>query len=375
MKMKIMLFLMIASLLVSGCAAVDGTSPSDHINATEQDVPVSSDTTEGTDASAETDPTVLGTPSPEGNPTEPTQNYKVVQLGEIYTDCADPSKLHRDDYGIYWNYEGGEITYPFELGTTGVMGDNGIGILLFVDGQPQAYRTDENPEYAYLHTFYPKANFPYKTNFYFTPLTGQAGDTLEIFTTTILDPDHTAAEGTVGMVQTFSSAAGAFRIYYQQTPPETAFPEANPWLSEIAITYEDTMNRDWIGWSDTDKTDTVETHFYVNGEELKNVHYSVSSEETLSLRFEIWGAPLFHYGLVFYVDNEPVCGADGEPIFVDVQEGKKTVVTAELSLPEFDGESVYYAILVPRNYFGEDFLPRVYLKASHTHFLLAQEQP
>ena len=95
----------------------------------------------------------------------------------------------------------------------------------------------------------------------------------------------------------------------------------------------------------------------------------------MSLCYEIWGTPLVHYGLVFYVDNEPVCGADGKPILVDVQEGKKTVVTAELSLPEFDGESVYYAILVPRNYFGEDFLPRVYLESSKTFFLLAQEHP
>ena len=65
--------------------------------------------------------------------------------------------------------------------------ERNVGILLFLDGRPQPYRLEGDTDYQYMHRFTLNNEMIYPV-FYFTPVTGQAGDTLEMATLTVLYP-------------------------------------------------------------------------------------------------------------------------------------------------------------------------------------------
>ena len=77
----------------------------------------------------------------------------------LHDDC--PS----DDYGPYITYTGGEMSMGYEIGSSGKIRESGIGILLFLDGQPQPYRLEGESTYTYLHTFYPEKPLRHYRNF------------------------------------------------------------------------------------------------------------------------------------------------------------------------------------------------------------------
>ena len=130
-----------------------------------------------------------------------------------------------DGNGPYMIYPGEEMVLPFQIRATGQIAKNGIGILLFIDGQPQPYKTDDEPEYAYMHVFYPEDGENCIYDFRFTPVVGEEGDDLEIYAAAIIYPTYSLSDGNAGMVYTSGSTASGFRLKYEQTPPLDTYPE------------------------------------------------------------------------------------------------------------------------------------------------------
>ena len=278
-----------------------------------------------------------------------------------------------DENGNYCLYEGGEMNMPFFLQARGFVSDVGVGILLFVDGLPQPYKTAENDTYQYLHTFYPPSGKEYIVNTFFVPVTGQAGDDLEISFATILDPDYSLSEGARGFVYTFGSVVGGARLICTVTPPASQAELPNTRIASLTTTYVDTKSAEIGGCSDKDLMEKVEMRFYVNDvpQSGNTTIKGVTAEEPVKLRYEVWGSPYVHYGLVFFVDNEPVFAPDRWMIPVQVENGRKTVIEAELDMTGFDGESVVYAVLVPRNSRISEIETMAFITPSTTFFLVS----
>lgn len=136
----------------------------------------------------------------------------------LHDDC--PS----DDYGPYITYTGGEMSMGYEIGSSGKIRESGIGILLFLDGQPQPYRLEGESTYTYLHTFYPEKP-SMVVDFYFTPVTGQEGDDLEMYALAILNPEYRPSVGPQQMMVFTSGSVGAgWRLKFEATPPGGRFP-------------------------------------------------------------------------------------------------------------------------------------------------------
>lgn len=281
-----------------------------------------------------------------------------------------------DEIGPYRLYEGGELHMPFAIHTTGSIGDQGIGILLFLDGRPQPYKTSENDEYQYLHTFYPRSGEEYLADISFIPVTGRSEDTLELYAATILDPDFHIAEGITGFVYTHGSVVSSTRLRFDATPPSCDDQISNHRLIGQTSSYMDTKFSEISGWSDMDLMEKIEAHLYVNGvnDERDCIVYGVTNEEPVHIRYEVWGSPYVHYGLIVFRDNEPVFAADEPGISVNVESGKKTVIEAQLDMTGFDGESVVYVMLVPRNYRTSEIQTKVFLNSSRTFFLVSEEK-
>ena len=281
-----------------------------------------------------------------------------------------------DEIGPYRLYEGGELHMPFTVNATGTGADQGVGILLFLDGRPQPYKTAENDTYQYMHTFYPVSGEEYLADISFIPITGQVGDTLELYAATILNPDFSIKEGMTGFVYTAGSVVSGTRLRYDATPTSGDYELTNNRIVSLVSSYVDTKFSEISGWSDMDLMEKVEAHLYVNGvDDIRDcIVYGVTAEENVTLRYEVWGSPYVHYGLVVFVDNEPVFSSEDCLIPLDVQNGKKTVIEAELDMTGFDGESEVYVMLVPRNCRTSEILTQAFLNYSRTFFLISDEK-
>ena len=303
-------------------------------------------------------------------PDAPTETTEPVDLGGGLSFGFETQE--QDSQGAYLTYTGGELVVPCSIKASGNIGSKGIGVLLFVDGLPQPYKA-EGKDYAYLHTFAFDRPESRVIDLSFTPVTGEAGDELEIYGVSVVAPHYSyTEEGLLSFVYTGTSPVVGCRLKYQETPPAEVFPKASPRLSQLEIRKEPLSYSEVGTWTEQDLQENYEFHFYANNAPDGGSPriYQVRENQPVKLRFELFGTPYVHYGVVFFVDNQPVAPQDGAPILVDVENGQKTVVEAQLDMTGFDTESVLYAVLVPQNYFSTPIRTNAFAVPSSPIFLL-----
>lgn len=365
--MKNWICLFLSLLLLTGCA-VHGQDPTVNLNGTVGDIFTVPNSTQA-DPDAPTVPTDI-TPTDAPEPTNPPS----VGLGSMNFGPTSPSE--GDERGRYRVYEGGQINLPFSIKATGTISTYDIGILLFVDGVAQPYRVGPEGEYAYLHTFSQKdgalvlGQIVTTADLYFTPITGKAGDMLEIYAVAMLNPNYVPSQGSLPFANTGGAIEWEGRLRYDATPPEDAYPEKAARLLQVSTSVVDCTALDVKDWTEVDMITATRMDFTVNSETV--YVYDVTEDTPVKLRFAVWGSPYVHYGLVFFVDNVPVYTADLSDIWVTVQMGQKTIIEATLDMTGFTGEGVVYAMLVPRNYYTSEIETRAYFTASTTIYLLAK---
>ena len=307
-------------------------------------------------------------------PDSPTETTAPVDLGGGLSFGFETQE--RDSLGAYLTYTGGELVVPCSIDTSGNIGSKGIGVLLFVDGLPQPYKA-EGKDYAYLHTFQFDRPESRIIDLTFTPVTGEAGDELEIYGVSVVAPHYSyTEEGLLSFVYTGTSPVVGCRLKYQETPPAEVFPKASPRLSQLEIRKEPLSYSEVGTWTEQELLENLETHLYANDVPASGSPYvyKVREDQPMKLRFELYGTPYVHYGLVFFVDNQPVAPQDSAPILVDVENGQKTVVEAQLDMTGFDTESVLYAVLVPQNAFSSQVPTAAFVAPSRPIFLLEKAE-
>ena len=272
-------------------------------------------------------------------------------------------------------YEGGEMSIKFSLDGYGRAGRNGVGILLFLDGRPQPYRLEGDTDYQYMHRFTLNNEIIYPV-FYFTPITGQAGDTLEMTTLTVLYPEYLPSKGNPGMMTYTRGSLGiSFPLQIDATPAEAKIPEKLTLLSEPEITYEPCAPQDVLGWENDDFQIKYGHESEVNGmtnglNVFENFH-----KEALDLKYSLWGTTLVHYTVVYFLNNEPLYLPDGSCLDLEVQDGMKTVARLTMDMSTLTGEDVVYAVLVPRNARFTTPKTDAFVVGERQWFLLAGENP
>lgn len=78
--------------------------------------------------------------------------------------------------------------------------------------------------------------------------------------------------------------------------------------------------------------------------------YSISKEKPLTIYAEVFGAPTVDWSLILYIDHQPVSVKPENMINFNNQSGRKTLIECTLDLSDFDGESIFYAVLYVRNW-------------------------
>ena len=364
--MKTMALLSLALvLLLSGCATQTPSSIG-NIQGTVENIFTIPSTT-ATDSTS-TDPTDTA-------PTEPT-NPNSVGLGGMSfgIDC----ERQHDEKGHYLVYEGGQMHLPYKVNTSGIISEYDVGILLFVDGVAQPYRVSPDGEYAYMHVFSQKDGAQILgttttiADMYFTPIVGKEGDMLEIYALCMPNPNYVPSQGLGPFSQTAGAVLSQTRLKYNATPPDDTYPEKSTRLLDVGISVVDCTAEDVENWTDKDMITNQRIAFTANG--VRSYVYGVTADTQITLRFEVWGSPYVHYGLIFFVDNEPVYTADLSDIWVRVEMGKKTVIEATLDMTGFSGESAVYPMLVARNDYTSEIETIAGFCEGPTIYMLAKEK-
>lgn len=272
--------------------------------------------------------------------------------------------LHLDSGGIYYLYRGGEMCITTFHQGRGLM-EKGIAVFLYVDGRPQPFRTEAEPEDAYMHMIYPKNNQETFTDLYFTPLTGEAGEVKEVCIMSIANPDYFITDGLMPFA--LRPYCSVVRMKYDATPPECALPAVQERLLSWSIDYTERKSQ----WTQEGE---ILWNFRVNdrsraGSTLKNI----ADDEPLTLGFELWGSTEAEFGVVFYVDHQPVSVSAENIMLVQAVEGQRLIIEAQVDISDFDGSSVVYAVLVPRNYRSGNLGISCELNTSGIFYLMDEE--
>lgn len=295
------------------------------------------------------------------NPEPTNSSYEGVSYG--------PEKYAMDDSGAYLLYEGGEMHMEFGITATGSMATQGTGILLFIDGQLQPYKTAGDDTYRYMHVFHPQDGQRLVEELIFSPVTGTEGDDLELWYAGIFWPDYSySADGAQGMVLSSGMPASGLRLKYAASPSDVDLMDTTDRVISWSCNQVEVTKLEIDGWTQTDFQEKYEYHMYVNDSEAQYI-MGIHEETPVRVRFEIWGNPYVHYGLVLFVDNQPVSLSADDIMLFGVSSGQKTVVEVELDMGGFDGESVIYAALIPRNWRSAEVLTYNWLDTTNPVFL------
>ena len=299
------------------------------------------------------------------------ETIKRSEVGSMSHGCS--KSVVKDEKGSFLVYDGGDLKVTYTINASGLFDEEGVGILIFVDGQPQPYKTSSNDEYRYLHVFYPTDNVEMTEDFYFIPVTGEAGDTLEIWFANINYPYYSLTNGMRGFAYTSGSVRVGTRLVMNSSAQDTISVDVQDRVNAVSVTHVDLTSAETSEWTSAQWQERYEYRMYVNGSQSIYI-YNTKEEDPVKLRFEVWGNPYVHYGLVFFIDNEPVSISEEDRIYFGVNSGQKTVVEVELDMSGFDGECVVYAALVPRNWRTADVLTSNWLDMSQTFYLLDGDQ-
>lgn len=321
--MKRLLFLaLITVLLLAGCGEAENQQPNIDLSGirpetTENMVPDETETVQTTE--------------------------RIIFTAAYISSYGIDGEMVQGDAGWYYAYTGGQMTLELTLSAENLQ-EEGVAVMLFLNGQPQPYALEESEETAYLHMVYPenRKECRYKVNF--TPVTGEAGEMAELcvlyFPSYYSDPEP---ESNRMSYQEDGIRIIMARIRMEQTPPEAVLPEVMDRVQSWAVSWEDST-RSWaegkVNWNVG----------FCNKMQNGTIIHDYDTLKPVDVSFQMYGDPSVEYVLVIYVGGEPVF-LGGEAISVQAEDGKKLIIDAELD--NSDGQGIIFAILMRKNCYGD----------------------
>ena len=292
--------------------------------------------------------------------TEPTvlETEPVVLMDSWITHWSLP-EYSVDEVAHYVSYEGGEMCLPFAFDYMGDgLAEYGVAIMVVVDGQLQPFRTSEDDTLKYVHRVYPPASAADETvtlDLLFTPIAGQTGDMMDISIVTKQFTDWEWGDAEYPFHGYLSSIST--RLKYQDTPLRTERLESDSRVLSWSCTYQDATMEEFQDWS-RNFMSKLNTCLRIDGtgytwnkqsEQWWRNAYTVSADVPMELTIELVDPVGIEYGILIFMDDEPVSTNPEDIIFVDAAAGQKATIKVEIDMFDFDGQSKVYALIVPRN--------------------------
>lgn len=285
------------------------------------------------------------------------EDIYTTEYGRYITGYGMNSEGKLDSEGLYFEYTGGILTLDLYLRATDLE-EEGVAVMLFLDGQPQPFRvnglslvpkgdvTEDPGDFAYQHMVYPRSNVDSNYSVSFMPVSGTIGETSELCV--MYFPSYQSPYVNRAWYQESGTCFYLCRIKMEAEPELLKNVDIS--LAERVVswevTYTDFDDSTWL-------ENTVASNVYFNGRYLNGtVYYNFDDTEPLDFEFKLFGDSNQSYVLVIYVDGEPVL-IDGSSPEYQVISGKTTTVHAKLDCSGLDDEAIVFAILMQKSYKGE----------------------
>lgn len=362
--MKKMIPLLLCILLLAACDHSPGPAAS-----TPPQAPLENIFTNPPTTPQETGPSAPGITT-SGSRVDP-QNIGSSSFGILRNDLSFDAK------GKYVLYEGGQLHIHLKFSFDGTIANEGVGVLVLLDGIPQPYKTADSEEYAYLHTFYPPTENGGEMvpEISFVPITGKAGDTLTLTFQCIYEPDFSPT-WSVNTPSRYTNGAQFYEtpLVMNADPPECPVPAVTERITSLTVTEEALSSKDTRGWTAEDLATKASFSYGFPTGQRSSYIFQKGEDATLDLHAEVFSPGFIHWRLVVYMDNQPVSVLTENDIGFSVPNGKKIVIDMALSMAGTDGEMPLYMILVNRSaHTPESWNTECHTETTLTHYLLEFE--
>lgn len=241
-----------------------------------------------------------------------------------------------DSEGRYLAYTGGTMELDIFLQAVGLQ-EEGVAIMLFLDGQPQPYTLTETGEYAYQHTVYPSDSCSVGVSF--VPVTGSAGDVLELCILYFPSYNCTA---TPDAVRPWYQEDGAkfmmVRVKMKDTPGTCRIPQRT----------ERIIQWDMNAASATPTDGGNYWNAYFNGRASNRLIKDFDTAQPLDFSFFMHCNSEDAYALTIYLDGEPILHNAWK-----LAEYSEYTMTGQIDCSGLAGEHIVFAILLNRDYWGD----------------------
>lgn len=264
-----------------------------------------------------------------------------------------------DEIGHYVAYEGGEMHLPYSFTYSGSkLSECGIAIMLFLDGQLQPFRTSENDTLQNVHILYPEESTGSKTvtlDLIFTPVAGSSGDTFDLTILSRQCPTWKWEHDPAGISEDTSSITTRLKLFH--TPPDPVLPAVHDRLISWSCEYTDASHSEYKAWEGNSMAKLsacmrISGTGYTTDDSLLGNQYlfSVTPDTPMELTMELLNTSGVEYGIVVFVDNQPISVEPDDLIIIDATPGQKANLTVQVDMSTFEEYSRVYAVVVPRNY-------------------------
>lgn len=259
----------------------------------------------------------------------------------------------------YLGYEGGELQIDVGVQTSQdwLKHDNSkaeLGIQIWIDGVPQAFRIDDENEYAYMQTYILPVD-EYKTiSCYFVPTVGEKGDLLSVEVSQFWYPSYQPDMVEYKVYEDYRwwpCMIVKSKVKYYETPEQvedktkmencvlhSSLKQRQLSLEERDI-YEDDINYSSEGY--------IQYRMWINGED--NAVNAIDGMDTVKVQLWIFGPVGLNVDCNLYLNHIPL-ESDWEEIRqIQMADGEIIVLEIEMDVTQLEGINEFYAVIVPLN--------------------------
>lgn len=285
-----------------------------------------------------------------------------------FTGC-----LGSDDLQENLTYTGDILTVPFTYKGSGVgVGDGkGFGVMLMLNGVPQPYYTDEEPEWSYFHNVCTDLSVG-KVNLHMIPVTGTEGDCMKLTLLKVNDPEYRIS---IDGRRPFKLVEMAYMISrdmdFQAKPPVCPKPDVPQRVLDIKKNVRDTTDFEIFIQQEQGRNYNMTP--IVGGTPVYITPY-VSEEDQVVIHIDVWDNPEAIQSLVLFVNNEPLIVDPEQAIHFSTEPGKTTEFDITIDHSDMEDETVIYGVRIIENYAqcGENIMDPPQDAIGSIHFLNEQ---
>ena len=379
---RIFMMLLALALLLTGCS-LRFTLP-EETEATVTVPPAAAAQTDGTEEPTEPVPT-----APNGQPRMLDEEGRIIAYFIVPSSFTLGDASDTDPFQTC-GYDGGEMRLPFQYQGGSDTDLAGLGMMVFLDGQPQPYKLAEDGKYEYMHIF---TEMERAGTLYFTPVCGKTGDKLEVCAVLLPAADWFHGEkregGQVKLLDNSNPyqnylATGVILQFNADPTPAPDFPTVRDRVEDLTVSEET--------WTISDQTD-IEQNIYTGdltdsmdfstdirylqrrawnvymgsvarwgyGKEdaeprflpTRGGQYAYNIKETSKVNFkcQVYCEMPVDYSLVLFINDKPVTVEPEDAIhYSGGEKGIKTVATFTLDMTEMNDVNRICVMAVARNY-------------------------